>query len=153
MKKGVSLVSLGIVLIILSIIMGAVVVNSNEYLKNFEKSRFVSDYMLVESAVEKYYGNNQFYPIKKVNGVDETILLVADEEADELQFGNNIIEAREGIELKVIDVSLLGFDSLTTGSGKIETDYYGLSDDGDIYYLKGFKYDEKIYYKVTDDLK
>ncbi len=153
MKKGISLVTLGIVLIIFSIITSIVVINSTQYFKNAEKSRFVADYMLVETAVRRYYDNNQTYPIKKQNNVDSTIVLVADDEADELQFGDKFGEALIGLELTVIDVSLLGYDEVTTGSGDTETDYYGLSNDGTLYYVRGFKYNDKIYYRVTDELK
>lgn len=153
MKKGISIASLGIALIILSIISGIVVINSREYLNETKKAKFVTEYMLVETAVNKYYDNNGSYPIKKVGGVEETILLVASDDADKVQFGTTYGQASVGISLKVIDVSLLGYDDLTRGSGETDKDYYGISTAGVIYYVQGIRYNNKVYYMVTDALK
>lgn len=152
MKKGISIASLGIVLIILSIITGIVVINSNEYVNETKKTKFVTEYMLVDTAVQKYYDNYQEYPSQKRNNVDSTIVLSAADEADATQFGDKFNEALVGLELKVIDVSLLGYDELTLGLGNDEKDFYGVDDDGVLYYIKGVRYNDKVYYLVTDDL-
>lgn len=152
MKKGISIASLGIVLIILSIITGIVVINSNEYVNETKKTKFVTEYMLVQTAVQKYYGNFQEYPIQKQNSVDSTIVLSAADEADVAQFGDKFNEALVGLELKVIDVSLLGYDDLTIGLGNDEKDFYGVDNDGLLYYIKGVRYNDKIYYLVTNEL-
>lgn len=153
MKKGISVASLGIVLIILSVVLGIVVINSNIYFNEVKKTRFVTEYILVEAAINKYYDNSGSYPTKKENNIESLAVLKASNNADEVQFGENFGEALVGIPLKVIDVSLLGYDDLTTGSGNSETDYYGVSEQGDVYYIKGVRYNNKVYYKVTDELK
>ncbi len=153
MKKGISLATMGIIMIIITIITSVVVINSKNYVDEVKKSKFVTDYMLVESAVKKYYDNNEVYPTKNENNKEKTIILYADSEAEETQFGDKLSAASSGISLKVVDVSLLGYDEITTGIGSSELDYYGISDDGDVYYVHGFKYKDKVYYKVVDDLK
>ena len=67
MKKGISLAAMGIIMIIITIITSVVVINSKSYVDEVKKSKFVTDYMLVESAVKKYYDNNEVYPIKNEN--------------------------------------------------------------------------------------
>lgn len=152
MKKGISIVSLGIALIILTVIVGIVVINSKDFVNETKKSKFVTEYMLVETGVRKYYDDNQSYPIKIENETEKKVTFTAATYADLLQFGDKANTALTGIELKVIDLSLLGFDDLTIGWGKTDTDYYGITDDGDIYYVKGVKYKDFLYYKVTDAL-
>lgn len=153
MKKGISVVTLGIVLVVLNIILGVVVLNSKSYLDETKKTKFVTDYMLVEMAIQKYYDEFQAYPIKLQNGSEAIITLYAKSNSDMSQFGDDYNNAISGIELKVINVSALGYDDLTTGSGKSQLDYYGISDAGNLYYVKGMKYKDKMYYMVTDDLK
>lgn len=153
MKKGISIASLGIVLIILSILTGIVVVNSKNYIEETKRTKFVTEYMLVETAVKRYYDDNGVYPIQKQNEVESSIVLVASADADETQFGDDFGDALVGISLKVIDISLLGYDDLTTGWGESQTDYYAISNEGEIYYIKGVRYNGKLYYKVSGELK
>lgn len=153
MKRGISIASLGIALIILSTITGIIVINSKAYLDEAKKSQFVTEYMLIKTAVEKYYDYNGSYPTQKQAGVDKSFNLVASSDADDMQFDDDFAQVVSGINLKIIDASLLGYDDLTIGVGKSETDYYGVSNDGELYYIKGVTYNDKVYYKVCDELK
>ena len=153
MKKGISLMALGIIIIVLIMITSVIVIDAKKYTDEVKKTKFVTDYMLVERAVKKYYDDNGEYPIKKENASDKTLTLVADFDAEETQFGQKLSQAKSGLNLSIIDVSLLGYDELTTGVGKSEFDYYGIDSDGNLYYINGFEFDGKIYYKVTDNLK
>lgn len=153
MKKGISLTVLGIIIVILTMITTVIVIDAKKYTDEVKKTKFITDYMLVERAVKKYYDDNRKYPIKKENASDKTLTLIADIDAEETQFGQNLNKAKSGLNLSIIDVSLLGYDELTTGTGKSEFDYYGIDSDGNLYYMNGFEFDEKIYYMVTDNLK
>lgn len=153
MKKGISLTVLGIIIMILTMITSVIVIDAKKYTDEVKKTKFITDYMLVERAVKKYYDDNGKYPIKKENASDKTLTLIADIDAEETQFGQNLNKAKSGLNLSIIDVSLLGYDELTTGTGKSEFDYYGIDSDGNLYYMNGFEFDEKIYYMVTDNLK
>lgn len=144
--------TLGIVLIILTIILSVVVIDSKDYINETRKTKFVTEYMLVETAVKKYYDNNQTYPILLEDETEKKITLSAENYADLSQFGDKVDVALAGMELAVIDLSRLGYDDLTIGLGETTTDYYGMTSDGDIYYVKGVKYKDMVYYKVTDDL-
>lgn len=148
MKKGISIVSIGIVLIILTIITGIVIVSSEDYIEEAKKAKFVAEYMLVESAVNKYYDNNQSYPVKLEDGSEVTTSLSISPSADKTQFSTSV----SSVSLKVIDLSLLGYDDLTIGLGADSKDYYGVSSTGDVYYIKGIKYKDKLYYKMADNL-
>lgn len=153
MKKGISLTVLGIIIVILTMITSVIVIDAKKYTDEVKKTKFVTDYMLVERAVKKYYDDNGEYPIKKENTSGKTLTLIADIDAEETQFGQNLNKAKSGLNLSIIDVSLLGYDELTTGTGKSEFDYYGIDSDGNLYYVNGFEFDEKIYYMATDNLK
>lgn len=155
MKKGISLTALGIVIIILGLLSAVAVINGKEYIEDVKKSKFLTDYMLVESAVRKYYDENEKYPIltdEKGNNKSKT--LVANFSSEKTQFGSYYSNAlSRGIKLDLIDIELLGYDELTTGIGRSDNDYYGVYSDGQVYYIKGFKYNNKVYYKVVDELK
>ena len=153
MKKGISLTVLGIIIVILTMITTVIVIDAKKYTDELKKTKFVTDYMLVERAVKKYYDDKGEDPIKKENTSNKTLTLIADIDAEETQFGQNLNKAKSGLNLSIIDVSLLGYDELTTGTGKSEFDYYGIDSDGNLYYMNGFEFDEKIYYMVTDNLK
>lgn len=148
MKKGISIVSLGIVLIIFAIITGIVIMASSDYVDETRKAKFVAEYMIVENAINKYYDNNEAYPVKVENDAEAKTTLYISGSADKTQFTTNV----SSVSLTLIDVSLLGCDDLTIGLGADDTDYYGVSSTGDVYYIKGFKYNDKVYYKMADSL-
>lgn len=141
MKRGVSLISVSVMIIVISIITAVIIINSTGYFSEISKTKFVTDFMQVQTATEKYYLNKNVYPV-----LGEITLEVAPN-AQESQFENEELSGN-AIVLQKIDVSLLGIDDLTYGTGIDERDFFAVSQNtNEIYYVAGFRYNEKIYYK------
>lgn len=145
MKKGISVVSLVIVFAIMAIITSVIVISTRDSVDNLNKVKFVTDYISVESAVDKYYSFNGNYPIlDKIN----------------ITFEKNSIDQFEGetitdytVQLYKLNVEILGIDDLVLGKGNSDKDYYAVSlVTGKIYYVSGFNYNNQVYYKVTKEL-
>lgn len=147
MKKGVSLISLGIIVIILGLIASAVIIGSADALKSIDKTKFVTDYMAVEQAVTKYYSTENSYP------TSGTIILSLSGEYDESELEGETIQ-NGSVTLSKIDLTKLGVEVLTFGVEESADDVFAVSTTtGKVYYVKGFKHKSKMYYTVTDDLK
>ncbi|MBR5227812.1 MAG: hypothetical protein IKV94_04150 [Clostridia bacterium] len=145
MKKGISLVSLGIIVVILTIILSVVVITSSDSVNNMHKVRFVTEFIQVETATEKYYINNNIYPGSEKIQVEFTA-------SESNQFAEETIIDNK-VNLLKINLSVLGVDEATYGAGESQEDFYAVSETtGKVYYVKGFNYQDKIYYRVTEEL-
>ena len=147
MKKGISILSLSIVIVILGVITSTVLISSSGSVKNLNKAKFLTEFMTLESAVNSYYEINGSYPI-----LEESIDLTYDNIPVNNQFEGETITGNTVLLYK-LDVATLGFDELYLGNGENEKDYYAISTTtGKLYYINGFSIDELVYYRVTQDL-
>lgn len=145
MKKGISLVSLVIVIIIMVILAGIVVIEGFESNENIAIDTFALELLDVQNGVDEYYYRNEKYP-----SGDQYILDTTKVESLEQFTDEEIIE--NGINFKIVDLSLIGINSTEFGSGKGK-DIYVLSEKtGIVYYLEGVKFKDKTYYTLTDEL-
>ena len=145
MKRGISVLSLSIVLVIMAIIASVIVVSTRDSIDNLNKVKFVTDYISVESALNKYYSFNDSYPL-----LDEISITFKSGAAE--QFDGETV-TNSTVQLYKLDVASLGLDELVFGNGSKEDDYYAISTEtGEVYYVSGFSYNGNTYYKVTEEL-
>ena len=148
MKKGISLVSLTVVIIVLVILAGIVVIKGIDSAKIATVNQFAIEMLNIQTAVDEYHYRNNKYPVTtdivfSTANINESSLNQFDSE--------NIVDNQ--ITLKLIDLSLIGIKDSEFGKNEGEQDVYALSDTtGKIYYLAGIEYKGKIYYCLTNEL-
>ena len=147
MKKGVSLVSLIVVIVVMSMIAGVVVLKINDSTELIKFSTFVTEIYDIQNAVDEYYYRYNKYPVKNeyvfdVSNVDTKFISQFSEEE----------MVNSTISFKIIDLSAIGINKIEYGKGK-NLDIYALSEKtGNIYYLKGFEYEDELYYTLTKEV-
>ncbi len=145
MKKGISLVSLIIVIVVMVILAGIVVVTGLDSNENITIDTFALELLDVQNGVDEYYYRYEKYPSGNEYILDVTKVESLDQFAEE-----DVVE--NGINFKIVDLSLIGIKSTEFGSGEGK-DIYVLSEKtGIVYYLEGVTYENKIYYTLTDEL-
>lgn len=147
-KKGITLFSAVLIIVILLMFAGTLVVSTGYILEETDKKEFVREYKLIKSSTKDYVMRNS-----GVLDFEETTLDIAGIDTENLnQFDGETI-ADNAIEMYIIDLDKIGVISTTYG-GKAyedENDVYLLSKTtGIIYYKKGFNYKNNIYY--TDNI-
>lgn len=148
MKRGISLASLTVVIIILVILAGIIVGTGIESIDTTTINIFATEILDVQNAVWDYESRYEKYPslsdyVLDVNNVDSNSL---DQFADE-----DITEDK--INFKVVNLSEVGITDTQYGKGE-ETDVYVLSEKtGNVYYIKGLEYNGVTYYTLTQSLK
>lgn len=146
MKKGISILSLAIVIVVMALISSVIIISYEGSANNLNKVRFVTEFMTLESALENYYSMQGNYPV-----LEEIILNITDTD-DDTQFEGEI-NSDNKINLYKLDVATLGFDKLNFGMGKSDQDYYAVSLlTGKMYYIPGFEHNNIVYYRVTEEL-
>lgn len=153
MKKGVSLVALVTTIVIMLILITVVTISGNKMSNNTKKTNFATEINSIQKAVDSYLEKNEDdYPI--LNNIIINLSNVSDE--NRLQFtsnGDKIIN--NIISLFEIDYEKIGYTDLKYGNKKDgENDIYVLSAiTGKVYYVKGFKTNNKVYYTLTEELQ
>ena len=136
MKKGITLVTLLITLIVMIVLSTTVVVSGVSAMNNAKKMKFAAELVFMQDTIQNYMRTHEnSLPIK--GGV------VA---AQNLPQG----------EYYEIDMSLLGLIDTAYGNklNADEKDIYVVSKtNNEVYYLKGLKIGNTIYYNLTDELK
>lgn len=136
MKKGITLVTLLVILIVMIILATTVVVSGANAMNNAKKIKFASELLFMQETIQDYMRTHESnLPIKGSLVINENL--------------------PEG-EYYEIDMALLGLVETTYGNklNSDEKDIYVVSKNSkEIYYLKGLKIGNNIYYNLTDDLK
>ena len=147
MKKGVSLISLVIVIIIMIILLGIIVISATSSIENVNINTFALEILNIQNAVNNYHYRYEKYPAEQ-----EYFLNIEDINSEFLsQFDQETVQDNK-ISFKVLDLSSIGINDSTYGTGD-GADRYVLSETtGKVYYLKGVEYDGVIYYTLTDEL-
>lgn len=145
-KRGITLVSALIIVVVLSVFTGATVISIDKIQENTNKKEFIREYKLVEAATKDYVMRSS-----GIIGFKETTFNLMNVEASfRNQFeGEEIVN--NTIDMYVIDLEKIGVINSTYGVKKDgdENDIYLLSKSTDrIYYKKGFEDNNNIYYKV-----
>lgn len=148
MKKGVSILSLAIAIIVMSILTGIVVISMNNSIGETEIKIFALELFNIQTAANEYYYEKGNYPV----GASVTLNLANVPSSSLTQFSG---ETKTGntISLKKINFSLIGIKGNKYGNNETTTDMYALSEaTGRVYYLDGVENNEDTYYTLTDSL-
>ena len=136
MKKGITLVTLLITLIVMIVLSTTVVVSGVSAMNNAKKMKFAAELVFMQDTIQNYMRTHEnSLPVK-----------------DGVVAVQNLPE-REYYE---IDMSLLGLIDTAYGNklNADEKDIYVVSKtNNEVYYLKGLKIGNTIYYNLTDELK
>ena len=147
MKKGISLVSLIVVIIVMIILAGIVVATGFDSAENATINTFALELLNIQTAVDDYHYKYEKYPSISEYTLDTTTI-----QSESLaQFDGETITDNK-ITLKLLNMSLIGITDTEFGNGK-DKDIYLLSETtGKVYYLKGIAYKGVTYYTLTTEL-
>ena len=147
-KKGISLVSVLIVVVILAIVSGVITISTNNILEDTYKKEFVSEYKLVKTATKDYIMRNS-----DIIDFTETEFDVSGLDSELLEQFNGETIVNEKFDVYIIDLEKIGVSNATYGTGTDEdSDIYVLSKNTkEVYYKKGFTDDNNTYYKGIND--
>jgi len=147
-KKGISLVSLVIVVIIMSILAGVVLVTGTSSFRTAELSTYAVEILNIQNAVDEYHFRYDKYPV----GEEITLDISQVKEDFRTQFAHETISDSK-IKFKVVDLSLIGISNTEYGNNITVKDAYVVSETtGKVYYLQGLEHEDKIYYTLTAEL-
>ncbi len=153
MKKGISLIVVIVTVAIMLTLISVVTITGNNVNNNAKKVRFASEVSYLKELLDSYKSINSEYPVlEKVEfstkGINSVVRL--NQFKDE-----QIID--EKISLYKIDYSKLGMIQLTladkTYSDDNDSVYLLSKDTGKVYYKKGYKIGNDVYYTLGDSLK
>ena len=150
MKKGISMISLSISLIVILVFTSAVVISSKPIIENSNRTKFVAEILLLEDGIDSYKLKNGVYP---ENGV--ITLNLGNVTSDALvQFDGETIQD-DKVQLYLIDFEKISIEDKEFGNNEDgqNLDVYAFSKQTDrVYYIKGIKYQGNTYYTLTDTL-
>lgn len=146
-KKGISMVSVLVMVFVLTALAGVITISTNHIVTNTYEKEFTYEYNLVKSATTDYIlrnsGNIDF---KKI---EFDLSAVENEYLDQFD-GETIVN--DEISMYVIDLEKIGIYNATYGIGFQEDDYYLVSEEtNEVYYQKGFSSGGNVYYKGIND--
>lgn len=158
MKKGITLTSLVIVIVIMSILASTVVYFSIDSLKVEEKSRFGIEILNIQNEVDKYFYEYGVYP---VDG-EVTFNLSNVKDVDLYQFDGEVKE-NNVIKFGIINLDLIGINKTDFGkngskgvlknASSSNIDVYAVSETtGRVYYLKGVVFEDNTFYTLDSKL-
>lgn len=146
-KKGVSVVSVLIIVVILAVLTSTATISVNYIVNNTYRNEYNREYKLVKAATEDYLIRN--------SGIVDFIEIDFDiSEIDTLdleQFSEETVVGNV-IEVYIIDLEKIGVYDTTYGNDTSEGDIYILTKDKkNVYYKKGFVDNGDVYYKDIED--
>lgn len=145
-KKGISLVSLIISIIIMTILAGIVTISGISSVKSVALDTFALEILDIQNAVEEYRYKYGKYPVTTDYLFDTRNVEDISQFSEETITDNNI-------NFKLVDLSSIGIRNTKYGNNDTLKDVYVLSEKtGIVYYLTGVSYERKRYYTLTDEL-
>ncbi len=148
MKKGITIISLSIVILLLSVITSMIIYSNSDALKVVNKTKYAIELLDIQTKIDNYYLENGKYP--SVATVTFDVSKFREEEKEQI---NGETVSSNKITLYSIDFSLLGIKNTLYGNNDSSTDMYAVSlATGKVYYLKGFEYKKVRYYTLTEAL-
>lgn len=136
MKKGITLITLTVVITVMLILTTTITITSVNAMNNSKKMKFASELLFMQETIDNYKDLHEGnLPIKGAEITNEN--LPSDEYYE-------------------IDMSLLGLIETTYGrnlNNDINDIYVVSKSDNTVYYLKGLKIGNDIYYNLNDELK
>lgn len=150
MKKGVSLITLIITVIILATLITTVTISGFAMYNNSLKTSLASELSIIKLAVDNYYDKTGEYPANRSVQVD---LSLVSENSKSQFLSENIVDNK--IVLQEIDYNILNLKSLKYGLGTNgDNDIYAVSETtGIVYYVKGVTIGNYTYYTLDEELE
>lgn len=147
-KYGISLASVMVATLILIMLTTTITISVNNVLENAKKMSFVSEINSIQKSVDSYYLANREYPI--IN--DNIIMDITNIEEKDIFEKENIIDGK--LILNKINYDKINYVGLRYGTESTKNDIYGVSElTGIVYYVKGIKLGNKIYFTLNEKLK
>lgn len=145
MKKGVTLLTVMLLIVVISILTASITLSAGVIVKESKKNDFITEYIAIQRDVTAYYNLNGKYPV-----VQDIAFQVELEETN--QFKDEELIGGE-YRLSIIDLDILKMTENKFGNRTSEMDLYAVSlNTGIVYYLHGFTHNNKKYYRVTESL-
>ena len=148
-KKGITLLSAVIIIVVLLIFAGTLVISTDYMLEETDKKEFVREYKLIKASTNDYIMRND--GVIDFQEIDLDVSTIPSENLE--QFREETI-VDNVIEMYIIDLDKIGVINTTYGrrAYEDENDVYLLSKNTEIiYYKKGFNYNKNIYYTGNID--
>ena len=152
MKKGITAISVAIMITIIFILLGTITVSSYNSIQNAKKIVFALEISNIQEETNSFLesADEDVYPI-----LNEVFKISIDNvsSTSEGQFADEEIDADGNITLYELDLDLIGIEDIQYGRKTTSKDIYVFSKEtGKVYYLEGIKFGSKTYYTLTQDL-
>lgn len=148
MKKGISLLTLSVAVVILSVLTGVMLYLGDDSVKSVEKGQFAAELLNIKTHADNYYIETGNYPT--VKKVDFSIAGFNSFEASQFEgeiINNNVVELYE------LDLSAIGIEETIFGNNMVANDFYAISKTtGKVYYLYGVSYKNNEHYTLNEKL-
>lgn len=150
-KKGVSLAVLVLTISILLVLLSTVIFSYSNVKNATRKKEFATEVYSLEKLIAEYHLRNNKYP---TTSYKVTIKIADIKEENRYQFTDESGYSTGTIQLREIDLYEAGVEEITRGKKEQQNDMYVLSEEtGKVYYLKGERIGEQVYYTITSELK
>ena len=154
MKKGITVVSVSILVVVIIILLGTVTVSSYNSIQNAKKITFSLEIANIQEKVDRYMKNAEEgdYPVS-TNSYTISLSNISDNDNVKKQFDGETIDPNNEVTLYELDLSALGIEDNQYGNEDTEKDVYVLSKETNkVYYLEGVKVKDMTYYTLTEEL-
>lgn len=152
-KKAISIVALVCIIFIMLILVSTITVSFNNIYISTKKKEFANEIYSIQKLVDQYYFRNNKYPILD-NQVKIDLAMLKKEEAT--QFEEETDDLEDEVFFSELNLYEAGADSVKRGQ-KSDSDFddiYIVSETtGKVYYKKGQKIGNNVYYTLTSELK
>lgn len=146
-NNGITLITLVITIVVMLILSFTISINANNYIERTKKSNLDTDLQRLQEKIEIYYSKNKEIPV--LNKYTNVAMLEKKENDNENYFVIDL-DKLEGIELNYGK----DFEKAKQLEGEIADllDIYIINEESHvIYYPKGVKFDNKMYYTLVGD--
>lgn len=152
-KSGISLIVLVLTIAIMLILSTVITVSAGNIVENVKKEQFAKEIYEVQNVVDKYKFENNDYPYIYNENEKKQITINIQDSIEQFQ-DEEIID--NFVTLYQINLPEAGIENLSRGvekEGEVKDVYAFSSKTGKIYYIKGIKIGDEVYYTLTEDLK
>lgn len=151
-KKGISLIVLGVIIIVMGMLVGMVAISTQGILQETDAREFASELKQLEYLVKQ---NKKLDDNSILNFTPRVITVSALNAEQKEQMAEEIVGGVTSVTLYELDFNELDVNDTMYGKnedGNVDDVYVVSNTTGNVYYLKGFKWEDKTYYTLTDEL-
>ena len=151
-KKGVTLLTVAIAIIILAIIAGTVIVSSVGIVEKAETVKFAEEVELLEDKIEEYYVATGDYPVLSETYYTSGQLTSLNDTINNLQLAREIEDNGDlDSTFYLIDYDKIKVKLLVRGLESEPADIYVVAKETNtVYYVKGVEFDGKMYFSLVN---